>query len=251
VIGADGRHSLVARQVGAAIYDAAPARTVQYYSYWSGTGADKVELFFQQRRGATLAPTNDGLAVVVAAWPIEWFKTVRQDVDRHTWSVFDLWPDLAERLRAGRREERFTGTIDVGGFYRTPWGPGWALVGDAGYMKDPITAQGITDAFRDAELLAAAADRGLREPASMLGELQAYERERNALSRGSYRTTCELARLEPPPPDQWRLLHALRGNQQQIDRFFGVTGGTYPARDFYSAENVAEILAAASTDQPE
>ena len=38
---------------------------------------------------------------------------------------------------------------------RRPYGVGWALVGDAGWWKDPLSTHGITDAFRDAELGAA------------------------------------------------------------------------------------------------
>ena len=75
--------------------------------------------------------------------------------------VLELVPPLAERVRIGSREERFYGTGDVPNFFRKPYGPGWALVGDAGCHKDPFTALGICDAFRDAELLANAVDEGL------------------------------------------------------------------------------------------
>ena len=64
-------------------------------------------------------------------------------------------PEFADRIRGAKREARFSGTA-VGNYFRKPFGPGWALVGDAGYNKDFITAQGITDAFRDAELCATA-----------------------------------------------------------------------------------------------
>jgi flavin-dependent dehydrogenase len=62
-------------------------------------------------------------------------------------------PEFAERLRGAKRETRLVGA-PTPNFFRKPYGPGWALVGDVGYLKDPITAQGIGDAFRDAEACA-------------------------------------------------------------------------------------------------
>ena len=76
-------------------------------------------------------------------------------------SALDRTPRLAERVRIGTREERFVGTTDLPNFFRKPYGPGWALVGDAGYHKDPYLAQGFSDAFRDAQLLADAIDAAL------------------------------------------------------------------------------------------
>jgi hypothetical protein len=98
---------------------------------------------------------------------------------------------LAERRRNGRRQERFFGTGALPNFFRKPFGAGWALVGDAGYHKDPITAQGITDAFRDVELLADAIDAGLSERARLQDALAAYEQSRNDAAMPMYRLTCD------------------------------------------------------------
>ena len=114
-------------------------------------------------------PTNDGQTMVIVYWPVAAFHEVRADIEGHFLAALDLAPSLAERVRAGTRGERFRGTADLPNFYRRPHGPGWALVGDAGYHKDPITAQGITDAFRDAELLADGDRRRLRRPAAAGG----------------------------------------------------------------------------------
>ena len=67
---------------------------------------------------------------------------VRADVEGHYLRALELAPGLAERVRAGRRVERYLGTADLPNFFRKPYGPGWALVGDAGYHKDPITGAG-------------------------------------------------------------------------------------------------------------
>ncbi len=103
-------------------------------------------------------------------------------------------PHLAERLRAGRRAGRIAGTGDLPKFFRTPCGPGWALVGDAGYHRDPLTAQGISDAFRDAQLLSEAIDVGLAGRLPLAG----YQRQRDEAATAMYELTCQRATLEPP-----------------------------------------------------
>jgi flavin-dependent dehydrogenase len=117
-------------------------------------------------------------------------------------------------------------------FFRKPYGPGWALVGDAGYHQDPYSASGISDAFRDAELLATALD--------------AYEQARNAAALPQYEETCRLASFAPPPPQVFQLRAALRGNQAATDRFFGVMLGTVSAAEFYASDNMQQIMAAAA-----
>ena len=81
-------------------------------------------------------------------------------------------------MHAGKREERYVGGAGVPNFFRKPYGPGWALVGDAGYHRDPATGQGITDAFRDAELLADALDIGFSRQGPLEAALAAYEQKR-------------------------------------------------------------------------
>jgi len=155
-----------------------------------------------------------------------------------------LIPGLTDLVHSGRQAERFLGTADVANFFRQPYGPGWALVGDAGYHKDPHTAQGITDAFRDAELLTQAIDEGFsgrRPPEEALAD---YEQRRNAAVWPMYELTCRLASLEVSPTE-WQLFSALRENQVDTDRFFGTIAGTVPIPDFFAPENLRRILQAA------
>src|SRR4051794_3594719 len=98
-------------------------------------------------------------------------------------------------MRAGRRADRFYGSGDLPFSFRRPYGPGWALVGDAGYHKDPITAQGMTDAFRDAELLSEAIDDGLGGRRPLEQAPADYERRRDEEARPMYEFTHELASL--------------------------------------------------------
>jgi flavin-dependent dehydrogenase len=245
VIGADGRHSIIARKVQAPVYNAKPTLACWYYTYWSGVRAEGIEMLELGGRAAGLIPTNDGLVALPVAVPARELPAFRADVEGSYLRTIEASPPLAARVRAGRREEPFRAMADVPNFFRKPYGPGWALVGDAGYHKDPITAQGITDAFRDAEALAEALDVGLGGRRPLDEALAEYERRRNEAAMPMYEYTCELAALEPPPPDVRALLAALRGNRADTERFLGTIAGTVPIAEFFAPENSERILAGA------
>jgi 2-polyprenyl-6-methoxyphenol hydroxylase-like FAD-dependent oxidoreductase len=193
-----------------------------------------------------LIPTNDDLTCVVLGWKTERFHEFRRDVEGNFLGTIATYaPALMERIAAGSRETRFAGTADAPNFYHRPYGPGWALVGDAGFHKDPITAQGIADAFRDAELLAEAIDGGLAGRHDPEEAMAGYEKARNEASLPMYEFTCEMAALEPPPPHMQQLFGALRANQEETNRFFGVIAGTVPVPDFFAPENLDRIMRAA------
>ncbi len=242
VVGADGLRSAVARMVDAPAYDARPPLTCAFYSYWDGVPVEGPELYVRPDRMLVASPTNDGLTILIVFWPNAAFAQVSADVERAYMAAVDLAPGLAERVRAGRRAERFHGTADLPFFFRKPHGPGWALVGDAGYHKDPITAQGIADAFRDAELLADAVDDGLSGRRPLEDALADYQRCRDEAVRPIYEMTYQFASLQPPPLEQQQLLAALQHDQAQADRFFGTIAGTVPIPEFFSPENVARIM---------
>lgn len=226
VVGADGLHSLVARGVAAPAYHEQPPLTCFYYSYWSGVPLDRAELYLREGRVVIVFPTHADLACVVAIWPNDEFHAFRADIEGNFLKTLEIAPALADRLRAGQREERFMGTADLPNFFRRPYGPGWALVGDAGYHKDPLLAQGISDAFHDAELLAEAITSGLSGREALDEALAEYERQRNERVTGLYHLTLQRAALQPPPPEMVAFLAALPGQQVEIDRLLGVDAGT-------------------------
>ncbi len=245
VIGADGLHSPVARSVQAPVYNLTPALTCAYYTYWSDVPIQGGELYPRPDRMIVAAPTNDGQTLAIVFWPQADFHAVRADIEGNYLKALDLAPGLAERVRAGTRSERFRGTADLPNFFRQPYGPGWALVGDAGYHKDPILAQGITDAFRDAELLTAALDAGFAGRQPLAAALAAYQRQRDEQAASGFQTTLQFAHLQPPPPEMQQLFAALSHNQAQINLFFGTFAGTVPAQEFFAPENLGAIMAAA------
>ena len=246
VIGADGMRSLVARSVRAPISHAKPALTCAYYGYWSGVPLEGAEIYLRPGRMFITFPTNEDLTSIYVAWPHTEFHVFRADIAGNVLKTLDLAPQLAERVRQGKQEERLVGTADLPNFFRKPFGLGWALVGDAGYHKDPYAGQGIMDAFRDVELLVEAIDAGWSGQRPLEAALADYERQRNALALPLYEYDTQRAAMEPPPPDMQHLLAALQGNQEQINRFLGLAEGTTSFSAFFSPENIQRIMTAAT-----
>jgi 2-polyprenyl-6-methoxyphenol hydroxylase-like FAD-dependent oxidoreductase len=243
VIGADGMHSLVAKAVGARRYHEVPPITPLYYAYWSGLPVDEFKTYERPEdgRGWATTPTHDGLTCIVQGWPQAEFEANRKDIEGAFMRSFELLPEFAERIHAATRETRFVGSGNLPGFFRQPYGPGWALVGDAGQHKHPITGFGISDAFRDAELLASALDdcfAGRRPYDAALGD---YQRRRDEAALPLYELTNEFALLEPPPPELEQLIVAMQGNQAAMDDFVSVMAATLPAPEFFAPENVERI----------
>jgi 2-polyprenyl-6-methoxyphenol hydroxylase-like FAD-dependent oxidoreductase len=245
VVGADGRHSLVAREVRAPAYDEKEPLLCAYYSYWSGLPmGGRFEQYVRPYRGCAATPTHGGLTLVIAGWPQREFEARRHDVERSYLETLALVPELAARMRGARREERISGA-SVPNYFRRPYGPGWALVGDAGYNKDFITAQGIQDAFRDAERCAGALHESLAGERPFDAAMADHHRERDAHVRSMYEFTCDVARLEPPAPEVERLLAAIAGRQPAMDRYAQMNAGTISPAEFFAPESVAAMLAGA------
>jgi 2-polyprenyl-6-methoxyphenol hydroxylase-like FAD-dependent oxidoreductase len=247
VVGADGRHSLVAKAVKPEQYNELPSRMAMYYAYWSGLDSDGFDTWIrtEQGRGWAALPTHDDLTVMPFGWPVEEFHANRSDIEGNFFKAMDLAPEFAERVRAAKRESKFIGSAELPGYFRKPYGPGWALLGDAGYHKNPITAMGINDAFRDAELVAAALDDAFAGRRPYEEGMSDYQRTRDGEVMPVYEFTDEFAQLEPPPPEMQQLIGAMHGNQEAMDGFVSVQANTLPAPEFFAPENVGRIMAEA------
>jgi flavin-dependent dehydrogenase len=246
VIGADGRNSIVAQTVAAERYNERPPLLAIYYAYWSGLPMrGRFETYIRPHRGFAAIDTHDDLTVIVGGFPLaEFTASIKQDIEGNFKHLIDLAPAFADRVRSAKRETRFLGAVTPN-FFCKPFGPGWALVGDAGYLKDPITAQGILDAFRDSERCASALDEALGRRSSFDTAMSGYQRDRDAAGLPMYDFTCMLAALEPPPPELQRLLGAIHGNQKAMDAFARLNAGTMSATEFFAPEHVGAILEAA------
>jgi flavin-dependent dehydrogenase len=241
VVGADGWSSRVAKAVQPERYNDKPQLQTSYYTYWSGLPVDGMQTVIRPDRGWGAFPTNDDLTLLVLGWPQAESTAYRADVEANYLKTLELVPDIAKRVGAATREERFAGGA-VPNFFRKPYGPGWALVGDAGYVKDPITAQGISDAFRDAELCSAALDDTFSRRRSYDDAMATYQQTRDAHALPLYDFTTQLATLEAPPIEVQQLLGAIHGNQPAMDAFVSMIAGTLSPVEFFDPTNIQQMM---------
>ena len=239
VIGADGANSRVATTVRPQQYNDKPILQAGFYSYFSDLPVSGFEITVRPDRGWAALPTNDDLTLVVVGWPYSEHRAIKADVEGNFFTTLGLSPEFAERVHAATRVDRFHGS-PVRNFFRKPYGPGWALVGDAGYSKDPITAQGISNAFRDAESCSAALDATFAGDQSFEEAMAGYQSVRDTHSMPMYEFTAQMATLEPPPPEMQQLLGGIYGNQPAMDAFVSVTAGTLSPIEFFDPTNLVQ-----------
>ena len=191
VIGADGLHSTIARQVRAPRIVEGRHATAVLYGYWEGLSADEYRWWFKPGVSMGSIPTNDGATCVFVSVPSARFRDeIRGNAAlAYTRLIWQISRRFSEQLHDSVRVEPVRGFGGHRGFIKRGSGPGWALVGDAGYFKDPSTAHGITDAFRDAELLSRAIMRGTT------AAFAEYEQARLDLSRKLLEVTDDIASL--------------------------------------------------------
>jgi flavin-dependent dehydrogenase len=187
--------SFVASAIGAPFIRRGRHASDIAYGYWTGLEVRGYEWFYRPRLTAGFIPTNHGEVCVFVGAP-------RGSLPPGSYlsALAAAGPDAHDRLAvaaAPARVQRFGG---IPGFIRRAVGPGWALVGDAGYFKDPLSTHGLTDALRDAELLARAVLRG---------NLDEYQLQRDALSRQLFAVVDDLASYDWDEPAVRRLLLAL------------------------------------------
>ena len=204
-VGADGVHSTVARQVGAPVTRQGRSRSAMLYRYVTTMPPDGYEWAYRAGAAAGLIPTNDGQTCVFVSTTPEAMRAARHlDVERAFAGVLArAAPALLDRVAAAKPAGPIHGWGGTPGYVRRSWGPGWALVGDAGYYKDPITTHGITDAFRDAELLAdAITETTAAEPVA----LERYQQTRDELSSDFFAATEDVATYDWTPDNIETLL---------------------------------------------
>jgi flavin-dependent dehydrogenase len=252
VVGADGQRSTVAALVGAASDHVVPSLSVTYYRYVADLPGDRDldEVYTCAPREYLFSPTDDGLTVVNLVMANELAPAFRQDVEGNFLRAFDLQPALAARLRAARPVERIRGVLNQPNFYRRSYGPGWALVGDAAYTKDPVRAQGISDAFIDAEALAGALSDGFSGRCDMTTALCAHERERRRRTAVPYEFCLRAARFEvPSPASMRRLMSLVEGSPAALPDMRGMIYGAIAPDRFYTPEYLALLLGGEAVEE--
>jgi flavin-dependent dehydrogenase len=203
VVGADGLRSRVAGLVDATLNEAGPAGGAAQYAYYAGIPWSGIEFFVAPRSFAGVFPTHHGQACIWVCTPAADAGALRRSTGSRVEAFDQLLersaPRLAERLRQARRTSPVQGMLRQPNQLRQAVGPGWALVGDAGYYRDAITAYGISDAFHHAELLAVALDQALGAAEEEAAALAAYQQQRDQALREVFELTCRLAAYPPVP----------------------------------------------------
>jgi 2-polyprenyl-6-methoxyphenol hydroxylase-like FAD-dependent oxidoreductase len=243
-IGADGRNSRLARFVNAPEYNEVPPILCYYFSYWQNVESEDFEMYVraEQRRIVFSFKTEDDLFAVFVGFPTDEFSRVRGDIEGEFMRAVDAIPGFGERIRAGRRAERFYGASDLPNFYRKPYGSGWALVGDAGLHKDPILALGICDALRDVEFLADAIANGLSGRAGLAAALAEYEQRRNEASATDYAENIAAARFTPLPTQLLAIRAAVRHKPEEATRLWKARVGMIDPTRFFNPQNLQLLL---------
>ena len=188
VIGADGRQSTVAQLVEAKTYVEGFNASGLVFGYFEDLKQDGLHWYFGNNVAAGVIPTNSGHCVFAAVPVVQFHAAFRGDVERGFFHVLEKnCPILRTDVGLAKRVGRLRGFGGAASHLRQCQGAGWALVGDAGYFKDPLTAHGITDALRDAQLLSqAVVSGGIRA-------LETYQCARDELSRPFLRVTDAIA----------------------------------------------------------
>ena len=210
VIGADGTQSTVAALVKASTCLNGRSASGYVYGYYEDLKRDGYHWHFAENVAAGVIPTNHGQHCVFAGVPATAFPaTFRGNVEGAFLRVLAAnSPQLNDDVSRARLIGRLRGFAGVTGHLKQSHGPGWALVGDAGYFKDPLTAHGITDALRDAELLARAILDGRA--------LDAYQRERDVLSEPLFHDTEAIASFQWNL-DEIKILHSSLSKSMQAE----------------------------------
>jgi flavin-dependent dehydrogenase len=236
-VGADGVRSRVAQAVEAPVLVRGRHASAFIGGYVEGLDVDGYQWLYGEGVAGGIIPTDHGRASVWIGTASTEFDRLRRQPDRGFGEIFPrLAPDWWERLRTARWVEPKRGFAGIPGFQRQAWGPGWALVGDAGYFKDPLSTHGMTDAMRDAELLADAIRDAFADPTGDAEReaLAGYQTARDTLSADLF------ARVETVAAYDWTLAE-LRGHLLALSR------AMRPEVDHLLARDLASTASPAST----
>lgn len=242
VVGADGKHSLVAAAVQAPVVRQAPTTSCAYYAYWRGLSLSGGEVYERPGRAVGVWPTNDGLVVTFLSARAADFPEFQRDTHAAFLRTFDTMGDLGDRIRAATLAERFRGAADLPAVMRQPFGHGWALVGDAGMTLDPITGQGMSQALCDAVLLSDAIIEGLGGKPPLDQALATYRARREQRARPHFQLAVRLSSFAPRPYAEDVMYEALRERPVDISQFLGILAGVVTERQFASPANAIRIL---------
>lgn len=199
VVGADGRASAVARWVDAPIQRREVATRAMYYRYvhgfrGPGSSLDGPEFSLQGDELVYAFPSDEGVTCVAISINLAAFADFRHDLEASFAARVADHPGLAARFADATPDGRILGSGPKDALVRQPYGPGWALVGDASLQQDPWTGLGMDNAAIHAGFLSEAIDDWLagRMPEDETFARYAARRDEHALP--GFELTAELGK---------------------------------------------------------
>ncbi len=251
VIGADGRKSLVAREAGVVetprLFN--PNGRGCYFAYWRDGRPELRSCASQWRQGRELVtafPCDDGLVLVLLMPPVDSADDFRVDLEAEYLRTVHSVPGLAARLDGARLVSKVRHTNSTASYFRRSRGPGWALPGDAGHFKDPVTAQGIRDAIRFGRLLGEKVAPVLDGDRRLLDQaLTEWERNRDAECIEMYQWTNRLGRAEEMSPIEAELYSQGSADPELARGFLDVMARTRTPREVMTTRRVGRLMAGA------
>jgi len=244
VVGADGMNSRIARAVAAAYKVYEEPITFAFYAYWDDVPLDHFGSHRSAGSRVLEFPTHNGQTCIYVGWPITRYSELKSNIERaYVEEIASAW-GVRDRARKGRRASKVIGSSKLPNFYRQSAGPGWALVGDATYHKDPTTGMGIADAFLGAELLARAVDEGLAnlDHRGLEQSTLAYDKNLSDQTRFIFDCTlaCSQFRQQAAMADFHR---GVLTNAADTVRMFDIYAGKERMETLFNQEAVARYAA--------
>jgi menaquinone-9 beta-reductase len=229
VIGADGRFSRFAKDVGAKTKDYRELSTFAYYGYFSGIHRKELSIHKKGRLGTAIYPTMNNTQMVLVYGPTAWWDDFKKDTEKNFLDIFRFCaPEVAKLVENAQRTENFKACGTMPAFQRELCGPGWVLVGDAGSFKDQVTAMGITHSFRDAELITSFLDHALSGEMEMDKALSQYQKVRASDYEDYFDLVCTTAEMNSYSKTDLKYFYSIKDNQSLIDQVISQFGDTLP-----------------------
>jgi flavin-dependent dehydrogenase len=237
VVGADGRNSPIARMVKAREYDLKPEQGYIYYAYYRNVRPldEPSAMMYRGLPGSSVLvfDADDDLAVLSIGGTTPSFEEARKDPEGVMLNVMRRIPELADRIAHAERVTPVKGLAPTGQFRRQPYGPGWALAGDAGQRFDPVTGQGIAQGLHAAELLVEALTQ-VRAGRAWDVAMREFQRRRDRDTKGAYEFAALQAQLKPSNWLSRRLIKHMEADPEVCRFYFGTSNGVTSADENFN-----------------
>jgi 2-polyprenyl-6-methoxyphenol hydroxylase-like FAD-dependent oxidoreductase len=244
-VGAHGRNFKLARTLQAPVCNQLPPILCYYFSYWSGVDAEDFELYVRNERRVVIFAfkTENDLSAIFVGRPMEELPQVRRNIEGSFTRALETVPHFAERVRAGRREERLYGASDLPNFYRKAlWsrmGPGRRRRASQGPLLDARHLRMRCATWSSWPALSVRDERGSCRCCKRWRDMRYGEMR---LRRVIYEENLAAARFTPPPPGLLAIRAAVRNTPEEATPLMKARQGMIDRGEFFSPQNVQRLL---------